>query len=80
MCTEKAEDGEGLGLRKEKEEEEGGDKQEGSISQQEGAIYHGGHYSKPKRLPIYRYKLITRPTILLQQKSLGFFPPSFLLL
>ena len=80
MCTEKAEDGEGLGLRKEKEEEEGGEEQEGSSSsQQEGAIYHGGHYSKPKRLPIYRYKLITRPTILPQQKSLGFFP-SFLLL
>ena len=72
MCTEKTEDGEGLGLRKEKEEEEGGDEQEGgSSSQQEGAIYHGGHYSKPKRPSIHRYKLITTLKVL----GLPFPPP-----
>ena len=66
--------------RKKKRKEERSKKPPAAANKKEGAIYHGGHYSKPKRLPIYRYKLITRPTILLQQKSLGFFPPSFLLL
>ena len=62
MCAEKAE--RGLGLRKEKEEEE-------VANMGEGAIYHiPDQRSLPS--PIYRYKLITTE----RERTLSFlFPP-----